>query len=168
MKNLRLFLLLILLTCLLIGCSGGGASEDLVPLEPGDALGEMFIITATAPTPHITDLCEEEELASGTCQVPSDLGQIQILWGWEENTAEELEAAWADSNWELVVDGRQVNLPKFGYWWDEEDPTSHVWAVALKHPTMGAHEVLWAYDIAGEHHEEVWNFTVTDEISFNE
>ena len=113
--------------------------------------------------------CEEEELSSGACQIPSDLGHVYIMNGWEEDTAEALEAAWADSSWELVVDGRKVNLPAFGQpWYDEEFPTSRVWNVALRHPTKGEHTVKWIYDIAGERIEEVWNFTVTDEISIDD
>ena len=51
---------------------------------------------------------------------------------------------------------------------DEEDPTSRVWNIALQHPTKGELAVQWTYDIAGEHIEDVWNFIVTDEISFND
>jgi hypothetical protein len=113
--------------------------------------------------------CTEDELSNSACQIPSDLGHIWIMWGWEEDTAEALEAAWADSSWELVVDGHQVDLPAFGqYWADEEYPTSRSWNVALRHPTKGEHSVKWIYDIAGEHIEESWTFTVTDELSVNE
>jgi hypothetical protein len=169
MKMLRVLFILSLFACLLIACEGTVEPEEVPPLEPGDALGEMVIVTASSPFPHITKFCEDEALSKGDCKLPADLGHVWILNGWEADTAEALEAAWAESSWELVVDGRQVDLPAFGqYWADDEDPTSRAWNVALRHPTKGEHIVKWTYDIAGEHTEDVWNFTVTDELSINE
>ncbi len=169
MKTSRLFIYPILLACLLIACRGTAEPENLPPLEPGDALGEMTLVVNNYPTPHITNFCAEEELASGNCQIPADLGQLGINHGWEEDTAAALEAAWADSSWELVVDGRQVNLDAFGApFWDEDSPTVRYWSVALQHPTPGEHSVQWTFDIAGEHNEDTWTFTVTDAISINE
>lgn len=169
MKMLPISLLLILLACLLIACDGTAEPEELPPLEPGDALGEMSIVAFNYPSPHITNYCEKEALSSGTCQVPADLGQLNIMNGWEEETAEALEAVWADSSWNLIVDGNRVNLDAFGApFWDEEAPAMRYWSVALQHPTAGEHIVEWTYDIAGEHIEESWTFTVTDELSINE
>lgn len=165
----QLFPLLILLVCLLIACNSAGESEELPPLEPGDALGEMSIVTFNYPSPHITNYCKEDALSSDACQVPANLGQLNIMNGWEEETAEALDAVWDNSSWHLVVDGRQVSLDAFGApFWDEEYPAARYWSVALQHPTPGEHTVQWTYDIAGEHFEDVWTFTVTDEISINE
>ena len=52
----------------------------------------MVLVTATSPTPHVMKFCEEEELSSGACQIPSDLGHVWIMNGWEEDTTEALEA----------------------------------------------------------------------------
>lgn len=151
---------------LLIACGGGGDVATLPPLEPGEKLGEMAIVANHFPSPHVFDFCEEEELASGTCQIPSDVGNLDIIWGWESESEEELNAVWQDSNWALLIDGRQVNLPAFGYvWYDEEDPASHYWPIALQHPTLGKHTVVWTYKIGDEPHEENWTFTITDDLS---
>ncbi len=169
MNEIRLILLLILLACLLIACGSKEESLDAEPLKPGDALGDMTLVVSSSPTPHLYTFCEEDELLSGDCLIPGDIGHLWITNGWEEETAEALEAVWKDENWQLVVDGRTVDLPAFGYvWYDDEYPTSHVWNVALRSPTEGEHRVVWTHDMAGEQGEERWLFTVTDELSFNE
>lgn len=168
MKQLPIILLLTLSISLLIACSGEEDMAALPPLEPGDKLGEMAVAANNYPSPHLFDFCEEEELVAGTCRVPADIGNLAIVWGWEADSEEELKSLWQDANWALAVDGRQVNLPAFGYlWYDEEDPASHYWRIALQHPTIGKHVVVWTYKIGDEPHEKNWNFTVTDEISVN-
>jgi hypothetical protein len=163
MKTLRLSPLLILLTCLLIACNAADQLTEMPPITPGDTLGDMAIVTAGYPMPHVSEFCAEEELLSGDCQVPSDIGHIAITNGWEEDTGAALEATWSDSTWELEIDGRKVDLPAFGIpFWDSDEPTLRVWNVALRSPAPGEHTVHWSYDIAGQCIEETWIFTVDE------
>lgn len=79
--------------------------------------------------------------------------------------AEVLEATWADSSWELEVDGRAADLAAFGIpFWDADEPTLRVWNVALRSPTPGEHTVRWAYNIADQRVDETWVFTVDESL----
>ena len=48
----------------------------------------------------------------------------QNLWispGWSEDTQELIEAAWKDLQWEVSLDGREIDLPAFGTYDFEKD-----------------------------------------------
>jgi len=157
------FLCLSLLASSLIGCEETIRPLAAAILGPGDSLGDMAVVRCPYPIPHIQRLCTEVALRSGTCKIPAGLGHLWIANGAEEETAEELAGTWSDSDWSLVVDGQPVDLPAFGFlWYDDEQPASYYWDVALQHPTAGQHKVVWTHLVAGRIEEEVWKFTLAD------
>ena len=169
MKNTRCFPLIMFFVCLLVSCSNNPQSAENKPLRPGDSIGEMAIVSATSPVPHVTSFCSREELGIGDCMVPK-IGHIGITQGWEEETMEELEKAWSSSSWELVVDGRNVDVNAFlSDTMELEDRVVRYWSIALQSPTPGKHTVRWAITgVPEEDFDETWVFTVADNAGFDQ
>ncbi len=140
MKSLPVLAAVVVLASLLGSCTLPWAS-----IRPGTKIGEMEVLDF-CEAPNISSLCSWEKLDAGDCIVPAGMDQFWISTGWEEETIEELEAAWLDSRWSMTLDGRNVDLASFGtYDMNEDGLRQRVWDVCLSHPSAGQHVVIYDY-----------------------
>ena len=125
-------------------------------VKPGDTIGEMVVVKATADALRYTEYCSypagtPDPLTPGTyhidCQVPAS----KSLWlddGWFAKDQQTLDANWRAFSYEMYIDDRQVDLEAFGTV-DEVQPdgnSSRVLNVALENAS-GKHVIRLVHRI---------------------
>jgi len=134
-------LALIVLAALTASCQFPGSK-----IQPGDKIGDMEFISEyeQCPAPNFTEICGFPALVLGTCEIPADMTKFWVSTGWAEDTQEELELAWKDSQWSMTFDGHAVDLPAFGTFDMELDgQKARAWNVCISDPTPGKHTVAY-------------------------
>jgi len=159
-KRLTFAIGVMLLAGLLASCTFPGSK-----LKPGDTVGDMELTTEFDLNIH--SLCSFDELAEGTCQIPSTITEIGISTGWFEITEDALNLTWLDSTWTMTFDGREVDLASFGTFdLDWEGQKARVWDVGITNPAPGKHTVHYEFNFKngperGNHFVD-YIFTVID------
>ena len=139
MKKLSFLLLVGLVASLLVSCYLPGSK-----LKPGDKIGNMEFITEyeSCPAPHLAEICSGATLEDGTCKIPASITKFWVGASWVEDTTEEVEEAWRDSEWKMTFDGKPVDLPAFRTFdMDFKDQKARVWDVCVSNPAPGEHIV---------------------------
>ena len=93
MRSTCILLCLGLPASLLIGGEQTIQPQAVTMLGPGNSLGDTAAVRCLYPIPHVQELCTDDALQSGTCEIPAGLGHLWIASGAEEETAEELAGA---------------------------------------------------------------------------
>jgi hypothetical protein len=177
MKKPVNLILSVLFVCMLASCVG--ATPKLV--GPGGKIGDMTVQqhAANELMRDISIYCSEYRymgLEPGTqtsdCDVPM-VPSLQIGSSWEAKDATILESNWRAIEWELYVDGYQIDLSKFELW--SLNPMNvRGWTIDLVNLSPGKHTIrnLWRSEQPiddGFHvyppgtYESIVNFTVADE-----
>jgi hypothetical protein len=98
-----------------------------------------------------------------TCEVPATLN-LFIGYGSSAATAAALDAQWANTAWELILDDRPVNLAPFGVIDLDAgvggDARERLWNVVATHPPPGRHALRYAWTADGDTTAVTWIFTV--------
>lgn len=163
MKKDVALIVALLMVCLFSSCVFSGQK-----LKPGDQIGEMRLDTDMGgPVPELTTFCEWVEIQSGTCEVPATTTQLCVSTGWAEDTLEELNGAWEESDWKLTIDGQEIDLDAFGTFdLTVDGQKSRIWNVCLYNPTVGTHSVQYEYSLKSGsrpgNHTAVMDFTVVE------
>jgi hypothetical protein len=143
-------------------------------VKPGDWLGAMVLTIAPpgdfAAFRQRNDLfnhCDPAVTRPGvytrTCEVPATLN-LFIGYGASAATAEALDAQWAKTTWELILDDRPVNLAPFGA--IDLDAGGNgagkqrLWNVVATHPPPGRHALRYVWTADGATTAVTWIFTV--------
>jgi hypothetical protein len=171
---------------LLTSC-GGAATTSPSPtatalLKPGDHIGDM-IVTNQEPASN------SEELGTFCAQVPSATSTpnldtkactdvprgitLRIGPGWFSATQQELESSWSAVQWQIFIDGQELDLASFGTEDSDREEGGRVraWRVWLENLTPGQHSVRFIEhvtrpikdsldDIAVGDYERIRSFTV--------
>ena len=136
MKTLVRIMLIGLATGVLASCSSLAAK-----LQPGDKIGEMQVVDF-CDGQVLYEVCNSDQFDTGTCVIPASVKNLWISPGWAEDTQELIEAAWKDSQWEVSLDGHQIDLPAFGTFdFDKEDKKARTWNVCLSNLSPGKHDM---------------------------
>jgi len=127
MKRLTLIGFIFLMACLMIACAK--PTEPSGMIEPGDKVGDFLVTTGEEGNfTYGFDLdCSEEgseQKADLSCK--STVGDIvNITTGiYDDTHSGKLEEYWSNSNYQLFIEGRPVDLQAFG-------------TVEYKHPVVG-------------------------------
>ena len=116
MKKL-VFSVLVVLFVLVLGACGKSTPQSAEMINPGDKIGDFLITTGGVEgVKNYWDLgCDEGESKS-SCRVPVGT-KVNTSWGIyaDASKGEDLETKWAGHTYEMVIDGRPVNLKAFGY-----------------------------------------------------
>jgi hypothetical protein len=114
----------LLCVVLLEGCGKAALPTDQT-INPGDRIGDFLITTGGDDASQFTTFdCVQEGLAKETCTVPLQR-KINVSWGVSDNSRTgKLNALWLNLTYEMLIDGRPVNLLAFG-------------PVSVYHPTVG-------------------------------
>ena len=109
--------LLVVLFGLVLGACGKSTPQSAEMINPGDKIGDFLITTGGQEGVRpVWDLgCDESE-GKGSCTVPAGT-KVNGSWGFyaDPSKGEDLETQWAGHTYEMVIDGRPVNLKAFGY-----------------------------------------------------
>jgi hypothetical protein len=146
--NKRVGLTLFVLCAALVAC--GTLTQKLV--GPGDKIGDMIVQehSANEQMIDIATYCSEyhyQGLEPGTqtsdCDVPM-IPRLQIGSSWEAKDTSILESNWSAMEWELHVDGYQIDLNKFKLW-PLNPMNMRGWAIDLVNLSPGKHTIrtLW-------------------------
>lgn len=129
MKRLTLIGFIFLMACLLMACAKPKPTESNSLIRPGDKVGDFLVTTGKEGNfTYGFDLqCSEEgntQKANLSCK--STVGDIvNISTGiYDDTNSGKLEEYWSNSNYQLFIEGRPVDLQAFG-------------TVEYKHPIVG-------------------------------
>ena len=158
MKKLASIHWMILFAILTASCQFPGTK-----IQPGDKIGDMEFINEyeKCPAPNWNEICRGfESLADGTCEIPADMTKFWISISLLQDTQEDLELAWKDSEWSMTFDGYNVDLNSFGTFdMDLPGKRARAWNVCISNPAPGRHTVVYEYFIKNA--VEWGNFTNT-------
>jgi hypothetical protein len=156
------------LVCLFLASCGllGGK------IQPGDRIGDMEILDFCEGS-ILVELCSFDDLQVGNCQIPAEIKALWISPGWGEETQEELELSWKDSEWSMTIDKKTIDLPAFGtYDLDIPDPflgvlKGRTWNVCIANPSPGEHIIRTEWNFVNGarrgNHAQDYIFTVLAE-----
>lgn len=151
--NTRLIRVTMLVVALL-AVPGAICAQEAV--RPGDTIGSMSLRSGGSEGPPIWAFCSPAFLNPGVttteCTVPP-LPELAIGHGWFSADEALRDSNWQAMNWELYLDGQQVDLDAFGTYDGDlpqtglpgHDPDEEVitklrsWDVVLVNPTAGGH-----------------------------
>jgi len=106
---------LLVFVVVVLGACGKSNPPSTEMINPGDKIGDFLITTGGLEgVKNYWDLgCEE---STGRCSAPVGT-KVNVSWGTyaDASKGEDLETKWAGSTYDLVIDGRPVNLEAFGY-----------------------------------------------------
>ncbi len=119
MKRLALILFILLMAGVLAACAKPKPTESSGIIRPGDKVGD-FLIT-TGKEGNFTygfdlDCSEEGSEQKGTYSCKSTVGDIvNITTGiYDDTNSGKLDEYWSNSNYQLFIEGRPVDLLAFG------------------------------------------------------
>jgi hypothetical protein len=118
MKKIACPILIGLFVLVLVSCAEPTPSVDLI--EPGDKVNDMVIVksdiqSAILGETLLDNYCDfDEDYFRYICEAVHGDSLFLNCMGWVEDTAENVEAKWEESTWEMTIDGQNVDLPKFG------------------------------------------------------
>jgi hypothetical protein len=146
------FCVLVVLFVVVLGACGKSTPQSAETINPGDKVGDFLITTGGQEgVKNVWDLgCEE---STGKCSVP--LGtKVNTSWGIyaDASKGEDLETKWAGHTYEMVIDGRPVNLQAFGTV-DFDHPyvgKIRCWDVVVTSDKPGEIEIKGTGALAGE------------------
>lgn len=142
----------------LTACGGKAATPESGMINPGDKVGNFTITTRGGDdVVYITNLhCPFEDPVE-TCEVPVGT-KINISQGfYPPKGSDSFEEAWSSQTYSLVMEGRPVNLPAFGYdeWKHPLVGTIRVWNVVIVANKPGTISAVSSGVFSGE----AWNYT---------
>jgi len=108
--------LLLVLFALVLGACGKSTSQSTELINPGDKIGDILITTGGQEGVRpVWDLGCDESAGKSSCKVPVGT-KVNASWGIYADAAkgEDMEAKWAGFTYDLVIDGRPVNVKAFG------------------------------------------------------
>lgn len=116
------------------------------PLRPGGTIGTMRLSARGELAPPIWQYCyaafpEGPSERSTACNVPP-IPRLAVGPGLRTTTDDLRRSVWSETEWELYIDGRRVDLGAFGTFdGDLEPPLAKLraWDVLLERPTVGSH-----------------------------
>jgi hypothetical protein len=116
-------------------------------IRPDDQVSGMLVKTGEGTETTIFDYCDPFTEGPGVyvrdCIVPP-IPDLKIGWGWIEESEDVLNSIWETLNWEMTLDGSQIDLPAFG----TRDRSLILgggwvilreWNIVLDKPTVGEH-----------------------------
>ena len=115
MRRGSVFVLLVVSAVLLTA----GFRSSSAPIRPGGKLGTMTLVRGAEPTAddELWRFCKPALPKPGvyrrTCFVPR-VERLFIGYGDWERTRKAVDSVWKELTWNLSLDGRQVDLPRFG------------------------------------------------------
>jgi hypothetical protein len=142
-------------------------------IKPGAWVGDMVLTTArpedfaaSRRRPDLFDACDPTAPAPGShtrrCEVPAAI-ELFIGYGASAATAAALDAQWAKTSWEMILDDHVVDLAAFGtidLQADGSAPVRRLWNVVATHPPPGSHALRYVSTTDGESTAVTWIFTV--------
>ena len=149
-------MLFLLVTAALLGSGFGNSSA---PVGPGDKIGTMTVVRGIE---HKADAelwgplgCDPVIPTPGrfrrTCTIPT-VRRLFIGWGEWERTTKALDSVWKQLKWDLWLDGRHINLARFGtsertlHYFPPaggKDAILREWSVVLVGATPGKHVIRY-------------------------
>jgi len=109
--------LLVVLFALVLGACGKSTPQSTEMINPGDKTGDFLITTGGQEgVEPVWELGCDESAGKWSCRLPVG-SMVNVSWGIyaEASKGEDLETKWAGHTYEMVIDGRPVNLKAFGY-----------------------------------------------------
>jgi hypothetical protein len=156
-----------------LGSAFGGSAG---PIRPGGKIGPMTLERGTSSTADekLFDFCNPVILRTGAVRRRCDVPRVRRLfvgYGDFEVTKPTLERIWRHLTWSLWIDGRRVDLQRFGtsdrtlYAFPPaggKDVILREWKVTLVGATVGRHTIRYrSTSAAHPATDATWTFTVT-------
>jgi hypothetical protein len=165
MKRLGYLAFIVLFASMLASCAPSNSTPTATGMiNPGDKIGDFLITTGGLEgVKSVWDLgCDESE-GKASCRLPVGT-KVNVSWGIyaDASKGEDLETKWAGFTYEMVIDGRPVNLKAFGYVIFPYRYTTRCWDVVITTDKPGEIEIKGTGAPAGETTEsEVYTLIFT-------
>lgn len=165
MKRIFYSTLIMIVTIILSACAKETSQSNDGMINPGDRIGNFLITTREGDNVvYITNLHCPVNGTMETCERPVGT-KINISQGFQPASGKTpFEEAWSKQVYEMVIEGRPVNLQAFGYdeWKHPVAGTIRVWNVVIvaNQPGTVSAESKGVFD------GESWDFTA--KINFTE
>lgn len=136
MKKLVYLAISVLCLVVLEGCAKAALPTDAT-INPGDKVGDFLITSGGDDASQLTPSdCVEEGASKETCKVAMSR-KINVSWGvFDETRSGKLDELWSGHTYEMMIEGRPVNLQAFG-------------SIDVYHPAVGTMR-KWNVVIAAE------------------
>lgn len=165
MKRNFYLTLIMIVAILLSSCAKETSQSNDEMINPGDRIGDFLITTREGDDViYITNLHCPFDGTTETCERPIGT-KINISQGFQPASGKTpFEEAWSKQVYEMVIEGRPVNLQAFGYdeWKHPVVGTIRVWNVVIVADQSGTISAVSKGIFDGES----WDFTAT--INFTE
>jgi hypothetical protein len=146
--------------CAACGAAPAAPAPTAVPptlLKPGDRIGDMIVTNQepASPSEGLSTFCKNMPSDSHTpttatmqcSEVPRGT-TLNLNHGWVSATQQELDNAWSALEWQMTIDGQELDLPSFkGEDTDEGGRRGRGWEIWLENLTPGKHSVRTAYRV---------------------
>ena len=133
MKMLQYLTLIALMVVALNACASSAPKPSEEMINPGDKIGDFLITTKEGnDVVYITNLHCTVDGTTETCEQPvgTKINVSQAFYPQAGKTP--FEQAWSEQTYEMVIEGRPVNLQAFGYdEWVHSVGTIRVWNVVI-------------------------------------
>jgi hypothetical protein len=140
------------------------------PVEPGGEIGAMRVVSGELynASEDWFAVCTSHVSRPGTyhwsCSLPK-VPRLYIGAGDVAPTQAEIDSRWKHERWSLWVDGRRVDLPRFGV---SDSPISSngrpavlkKWKVILVNAPSGKHTIRYLEKVSGAAYDGTWVVTV--------
>jgi hypothetical protein len=126
MKILVYLTLTVLLAMILCGCAKATPKGSEGMINPGDNIGNFLITTGDKEGVTYTSLIHCPESGDKqTCELTVGT-KVNVSWGiyGDTNSGKDLDTVWSEHTYEMVIEGRPVNLQAFG-------------SIDITHPVIG-------------------------------
>ncbi len=164
MKTFQYLTLIMMLGVILSACTGSAPKPSDEMINPGDRIGDFLITTREGDdTVYMTNLHCPVDGTTETCEQPVGT-KINVSQGFYPGTDKTpFEEAWSKQTYEMIIEGRPVNLQAFGYdEWVHSVGTIRVWNVVIVADRPGTISA----ESNGVFDGESWNYTA--KINFTE
>ena len=186
MKKLIVIALSVVLAGIIASCAGVQPDSTQVALKPRDKIEDMTLVISSnypsEPLWSIGSLCLLEGLTEpGSRTMDCKIAELPWIYfdiGWYAD-ATLLASNWDAMEWEMYIDGHEIDLESFGWFEREsavggENTKERIWLVTLTNPSPGEHSMrfIWTSTTAIDDgfniyrpgtYEHVLNFTVIDQ-----
>lgn len=165
MKRIVYTMLIMIFAIILSACAKETSQPDDEMISPGDKIGDFLITTREDDDViYMTNLHCAVDGTTETCEVPVGT-RVNVSQGFlPVGGKTPFEEAWSEQVYEMVIEGRTVNLQAFGYdeWKHPVAGNIRVWNVVIVSNQPGTISV----ESKGIFDGESWNYTA--KINFTE
>ena len=115
MKKIVYLTFIVMFAVILGACAKATLQPGDGMINPGDKIGDFLITTGDSEGRFLWEIdCVEQSAEKETCK--STVGnKVNVSWGIYDDTGSgKLDTIWSEHTYEMVIEGRPVNLQAFG------------------------------------------------------